>query len=80
MIKIIFQYIKKKSFFQNSSMNSITQNQKKGKNKKKCRKKLRGQIKFQLNLTQIMNTFSIVLLYYKVFFNLQISVIIILLI
>jgi hypothetical protein len=25
---------------------------KKGKNRKKCRKKLRGQIKFQLNLTQ----------------------------
>ena len=35
------------SFFQNSSMNSITHNQKKEKNRKKCRKKLRGQIKFQ---------------------------------
>ena len=34
-----------KVFFQNSSMNSITYNQKKGKNRKKCRKKLRGQIK-----------------------------------
>jgi hypothetical protein len=41
-----------KVFFQNSSMNSITHNQKKGKNREKCRKKLRGQIKFQLNLTQ----------------------------
>jgi hypothetical protein len=33
-------------------MNSITLNRKKGKIEKKCRKKLRGQIKFQLNLTQ----------------------------
>ena len=31
---------------------NITHNQKKEKIEKKCRKKLRGQIKFQLNLTQ----------------------------